>query len=120
MGVGNLFNWPDKRGESNPFPHIFPLFTGEPETKAVRAKVYTVKKGLAIFLSPTGMSLTKLYLAGNNSPSPRKVWSKTIQESRKNMFYSVSQQRFASGLKTFSEHDIVNRSCEGVSRSRRA
>jgi len=34
------------------------------------------------------MSLTKLSLAGNNLPSPRKVWSKQIQESR-NFFYSA-------------------------------
>jgi len=36
---------------------------------------YTVKKGLAVFPSLAGMSLTKLYLAGNNLPrlSPRKV-----------------------------------------------
>ena len=44
----------------------------------------TVNKGLAIFLSPSGMSITKLSLAGNNlpNPSPWKVWSKQIQESR--------------------------------------
>jgi len=44
------------------------------------------KKGLAVFLSPAGMSLTKLSLAVNNlhSPSPRKVWSKQIQD-----FFSV-------------------------------
>jgi len=36
---------------------------------------YTVKKGLAVFPSPTGMSLTKLSLDGNNltSQSPRTV-----------------------------------------------
>ncbi len=28
--------------------------------------VYTVKKMLTVFLSPVGMSLTKLFLAGNN------------------------------------------------------
>jgi len=40
--------------------------------------LHTVIKGLAIFLSPAGMSLAKLFLAGNNLPSPntRKVWSK--------------------------------------------
>ena len=47
---------------------------------------YTVKKGLALFPSPAGMSLTKLFLAGNNLPSPstspKKVWSKQIQESQ--------------------------------------
>jgi hypothetical protein len=32
--------------------------------KAIRA--YTVKKSLAVFPSPVGMSLTKLSLAGNN------------------------------------------------------
>jgi len=37
-------------------------------------------KGVAVFPSPAGMSLTKLSLAGNNlpSPSPRKVWSEHI------------------------------------------
>jgi len=52
------------------------------------------KKGLAMFPSPAGMSLTKLSLAGNNlpSPSPGKVWSEQIQESRK-CFYSVYSWR---------------------------
>jgi len=50
------------------------------------------KKGLALFPSPAGMSLTKLSLAGNNLPisSPRKVWSKRIQDSC-NFFYSVGK-----------------------------
>jgi len=48
------------------------------------------KKGLTVFPSPAGMSLTKLSLAGNNLPSssPRKVWSKRTQESRR-FFYSA-------------------------------
>jgi len=43
------------------------------------------KKGLAVFPSQARMSLTKLPLAGNilPTPSPRKVWSKQIQESCK-------------------------------------
>ena len=42
------------------------------------------KQRFSDFPSPAGMSLTKLSLAGNNLPglSPRKVWSKKIQESR--------------------------------------
>jgi len=49
------------------------------------------KTGIAVFLSLARMSLTKLSLAGNNLPStsPRKVWSKQIQESLKLFFYSV-------------------------------
>jgi len=46
--------------------------------------VYTLlKKGLAVFPSPARILLTKLSLAVNNlpCPSPRKVWSKQIQES---------------------------------------
>ncbi len=35
-------------------------------TEAVNIIAYTVKKRLAIFLSPVGMSLTKLSLAENN------------------------------------------------------
>ncbi len=31
---------------------------------------YTVTKRLAVFPSPAGMSLTKLFLVGNNFPSP--------------------------------------------------
>jgi len=52
---------------------------------AFLAMDYTVKKRLAIFPSPAGMSLTKLSLAGNDLPIPSswKVWSKEIQESRK-------------------------------------
>jgi len=55
------------------------------------------KKGLGIFPSPARMSLTKLILAGNNLAisSPRKVWSKQIQESRKFLysaaFYSIKK-----------------------------
>jgi len=54
------------------------------------------KKGLAVFPSPAGMLLTKLSLAGNNlpSPSPRKVWSKQIQESR--IFFTVYHTELAS------------------------
>jgi len=54
---------------------------------------YTVKKGLAVFFSPAGISLTKLSLAGNNlpNPSPWKIWSWKIQESR-NFVYS--ERRF--------------------------
>ena len=50
---------------------------------------YTVKKGLAVFPALAGMTFSKLSLAGNNLPSlsPRKVWSKQIQESR--YFFSV-------------------------------
>jgi len=50
----------------------------------------TVKKGLAVFRSPARMALNKLSLAGNNlpSPSPRKFWSKQIQESY-NFVFSV-------------------------------
>jgi len=40
------------------------------------------KKRFMVFPSPAGMSLAKLSLIGNNLPSPRKVWSKKIQESR--------------------------------------
>jgi len=42
------------------------------------------EKSFSGFPSPAGMSVTKLSLAGNNlpNPSPRKVWSKQIQESR--------------------------------------
>jgi len=38
---------------------------------------HTVSKGLVVFPSPAGMSLTKLSLAGNNvpNPSPWKVWA---------------------------------------------
>jgi hypothetical protein len=32
--------------------------------------VYTVKKGLAVFPSPVGMSLIKLFLGGNNLVFP--------------------------------------------------
>jgi len=51
---------------------------------------YTGKKRFRVFPSPAWMSLTKLYLAENNqsNPSPRKVWSEQIQETRK-VFYSV-------------------------------
>ena len=53
------------------------------------------KKGLAVFPSPAGMSLTKLSPAGNNlpSPSPWKVSSKKIQESHKKKFtvYTVKK-----------------------------
>jgi len=49
---------------------------------------YTVKKGLAVFPSLAGMSITKLSLAGNDLPnhSPKKVWSKQIQESNKKIY----------------------------------
>jgi hypothetical protein len=33
--------------------------------------LYTVKKGIAIFPSPAGISLTKLSLSGNNFPENR-------------------------------------------------
>jgi len=46
---------------------------------------YTVKKGLAIFLSPAGMSLTKLFLAGNNNGDGKIA----------NLFYSVFCTLFA-------------------------
>jgi len=49
------------------------------------------KKGFNGFPSPSQDIISKLSLAGNNlpGPSPRKVWSKKIQESR-TFFYSVS------------------------------
>jgi len=49
------------------------------------------KKGLAIFPSPAGMSLTILSLVGNNlpSPSPGKVWSKKTR-NLKRKFYGVN------------------------------
>ena len=55
-------------------------------------------KSFAIFLSPAGLSLTKLSLAGNNVliPCPRKVWSKKIQESRK-FVYSVACEQAGWG-----------------------
>jgi len=53
------------------------------------------------------MSLTKLSLAGNNvpNPSPRKVWSKIIQESR-NIFYSVTMQKCPLLIKMLPERAV--------------
>jgi len=58
---------------------------GKKAFAVLHSKLYTVKKGLALFPSSAGMSLTKLSLAGINlpNPSPRKVWSKQIQEPGK-------------------------------------
>jgi len=62
----------------------------------------TLKKGLAVFTSPAEMSLTKLFLAGNNlpSPSPRKVWSKQIQESG-TFFYNVCASTLQAHVQRF-------------------
>jgi len=62
------------------FRQIFILQNDFAEISQNFAKCFSYfanKKGLAVFLSPPGMSLTELSLARKNvaSPSPRKVWS---------------------------------------------
>jgi hypothetical protein len=55
---------------------------------------YTVKKELAVFPSPAGMSLIKLFLGGNNIvfSRPERVWSVTSRLGTGKwliLFYSV-------------------------------
>jgi len=55
---------------------------------------------LAVFPSLAGMSLTKLSLAGNNLPipSPRKDWSKQIQESLKFLLQCSLERLLENGM----------------------
>jgi hypothetical protein len=68
------------------------------------------KKELAVFPSPAGMSLIKLFLGGNNLvfSRPERVWSVTSRlgtGKRLTLFYSVREKwRGVKWMKRFSEH----------------
>jgi hypothetical protein len=76
-------------------PHQYPSQAATfPQRKHTQSQIliillYTVKKGFAVFPSPAGMSLTKLFIDGNMFPLLSLKFSLSQLEFSQNPFESV-------------------------------